>query len=67
VPLNVERKLYSAYLLARLITVNRKLHLYRSREQIVFADGNVKQVTRSDARWILVVVFGAWLRYLKKR
>jgi len=26
-------------------------------EQIVFADGNVKQVTRSDARRILVVVF----------
>ena len=36
-------------------------------EQIVFADGNVKQVTRSDARRILVVVFGAWLRYLKER
>src|SRR5713101_4033370 len=30
VPLNVDRKLYTAVLLVRLMTVKRKLHLYRS-------------------------------------
>jgi hypothetical protein len=53
VPLNVERKLYRAYWLAKLMTV-------------VVADRDIKQVSRSNARWVLVVLLGSRRRHLDR-
>ena len=72
--LKVEKKLYSATLSVRLITT-RRLRVFRKLEarteaiavkQIVVAGGDVKQVARRDALWIVVIAFGIGPRHLNE-